>query len=456
MFPRLTGDELLELGRNIAKHGLIAPIVIWSEPSDPANEKSSPKYSLLDGINRLDAMAAVGLEFELIYDKKFGWKLDAAGYAMPKPRVLSSLDDDISPVEFVICANIARRHLTVEQKRSIVEELIRAKPEASNRQIAEATQTSHPTVGKIRQSMEAAGDVEKVSTSTDTRGRRQPRTRSKEGKTNTTADSAEKVSSAKIEEQQLDNINANADFSPPAEAETSATNEPAAPDIPIPEPIAQEGQDETESDDAAGDVDHHDDDGQDEDTHPTPDVTNERDQACEASEGTKDASLAATTEPIATDIASAADTTNIAGATDAVDEQVDVGGMPGPATATRKSTKRSILKTWSESSTDERDIIRHVVLEEYFGSASGAEIYDRIRAARRAEVLCELLDRLGVEGLRQVMSREFGQALRAAVPAPKKDRKSDKPYTKSINLTLTSSTISGDGAGNRDAAQATE
>jgi hypothetical protein len=51
--------------------------------------------------------------------------------------------------------------------------VIIAAPEKSNRQIAEQVKVSQPTVAAVRADLETKGDVEKVSTSVDTRGRRQ-------------------------------------------------------------------------------------------------------------------------------------------------------------------------------------------------------------------------------------------------------------------------------------------
>src|SRR5262249_57293507 len=81
------------------------------------------------------------------------------------------------PYDYVLSANVNRRHLTTEQKRDVIAKVIKAKPKLSNRQIAEKTRTSHPFVGKGRAELEESGDVETVSTSTDTLGREQPRVR---------------------------------------------------------------------------------------------------------------------------------------------------------------------------------------------------------------------------------------------------------------------------------------
>jgi hypothetical protein len=55
--------------------------------------------------------------------------------------------------------------------------LLKASPEKSDRQLAKLTGVSQPHVGKVRRSLEQTGDVETVSTSTDTKGRKQPRTK---------------------------------------------------------------------------------------------------------------------------------------------------------------------------------------------------------------------------------------------------------------------------------------
>jgi hypothetical protein len=79
------------------------------------------------------------------------------------------------------------------------------------------------------------------------------------------------------------------------------------------------------------------------------------------------------------------------------------------------------------------------VLVEFFARASGADIYDRIPAARLDEVCRAFLDRLTVDGMRMRMSDEFGRQLRARLPAPKKNgsKKSNKPKFKTMQMTKT-------------------
>ena len=55
---------------------------------------------------------------------------------------------------------------------------------------------------------------------------------------------------------------------------------------------------------------------------------------------------------------------------------------------------------------------------------------------RCPEQLPDLLDEIGVPGVLEAMSAEFGRQLRARLPVPK--RKSDKPFKKTLNLTANS------------------
>jgi hypothetical protein len=87
----------------------------------------------------------------------------------------------------VLSANIHRRHLTTEQKRELIAKLIKQTPNKSDRQIAKQTKTSPTTVGKIRKETENAGDVSKVDTRTDTKGRKQPSAKPKSAKPTTPA-----------------------------------------------------------------------------------------------------------------------------------------------------------------------------------------------------------------------------------------------------------------------------
>ena len=72
----------------------------------------------------------------------------------------------VDPVAFVMSANVRRRHLNAADKRKAIEDLLKAKPEASNRQIAEQLKDDHKKVGRVRQKLEATGAVPQLEKTT--------------------------------------------------------------------------------------------------------------------------------------------------------------------------------------------------------------------------------------------------------------------------------------------------
>lgn len=152
LFPLMGDAELRELGEDIKKNGLRNWVVVIEFTDDGP--------ILIDGRNRLDAMELVGLEIVLE---------DVAMIACCRKH-----GTDFNPYDYVISANIHRRHLTAEQKRELIGKLVKAAPEKSDRQIAEQTKASPSTVGKVRKELEQTGDVSKLDTRTDTVGRQQP------------------------------------------------------------------------------------------------------------------------------------------------------------------------------------------------------------------------------------------------------------------------------------------
>ena len=142
LFPLMSPDELRELGADIVKkNGLVAPIALWRRnPNEP--------LQLLDGRNRLDAIELVtGRTVEV---------------GAPSLMAGDFLATDKS-----------------EQKRELIAKLLKAQPETSDRQIAETVKASPTTVGTVRAEMEAKGDVSKLDTRQDSKGRRQPASKRK-------------------------------------------------------------------------------------------------------------------------------------------------------------------------------------------------------------------------------------------------------------------------------------
>lgn len=149
LFPRMSESELRELGDDIRRNGLHEGVALFDG-------------QLLDGINRLDAMEMAGIKL-VVGNGQFDWK--SIGH-----RNVNGID----PITFVVSKNIHRRHLTAEQKRDLVTELIKRQPEKSDRQIAEQIKSNRTTVGQIRKKLEKSGDVSTIDTRTDARGRKQP------------------------------------------------------------------------------------------------------------------------------------------------------------------------------------------------------------------------------------------------------------------------------------------
>jgi hypothetical protein len=175
MFPLMSEAELLKLGKDIKKNGLRSPIVLYDEGQDinPAN------YSLLDGRNRLDALELVGVPFKLVIEgrnpnKK--WNLIGPFLRVVHPPIRIQRDD---PYDYVISANIHRRHLTAEDKRKVIADVIKAKSELSNRRIAEMANADHKTVGAVRDNLEATGEIPQLKKTTGKDGKARKRPTSK-------------------------------------------------------------------------------------------------------------------------------------------------------------------------------------------------------------------------------------------------------------------------------------
>jgi hypothetical protein len=156
LFPLMSPDELRALGEDIKKNGLTSPIVFCLADDGKGR-------LLIDGRNRLDAMESLGRKLVNRYGKLALDLMDQRG-----------LENDADPYAYVLSANIHRRHLTAEQKRELIAKVLKAEPTKSNRQIAKMVKASHPHVAKVREQLEKTGDVETVTTSVDTKGRKQP------------------------------------------------------------------------------------------------------------------------------------------------------------------------------------------------------------------------------------------------------------------------------------------
>jgi hypothetical protein len=164
LFPLMSESELRELGEDIKANGLRASIVLY-------------KDKLLDGRNRLDAMELVGIKFGFMAEQtrptknKFFYlhACDGSGILDGDAAIIDHFDGD--PYNFVLSANLHRRHLTSEQKRELIAAVLKARPGESNRKIAKQTKASHVTVGAVRNELESTGQIDQLEKTTGADGK---------------------------------------------------------------------------------------------------------------------------------------------------------------------------------------------------------------------------------------------------------------------------------------------
>jgi hypothetical protein len=119
--------------------------------------------ALIDGRNRLDALALLGLLFvdgngdlctkRWIHDK--GWIYDDDGELLQKEYA----EDGDDPFKLALSYNVHRRHLTAEQKRELIAKVLKAKPTASNSSIAAQVKVNDKTVASVRRELESNSEI---------------------------------------------------------------------------------------------------------------------------------------------------------------------------------------------------------------------------------------------------------------------------------------------------------
>ena len=143
MFPMMSRDELRALAEDIKVHNLAHRPVVQCLPNGG--------FILLDGRNRTRCSRTSGRDIRADHA---GLPFLGAGEGRTTPT---------SPYEYVISANIHRRHLTAEQKRDLIAKVLKATPGKSNRQIAETVKADHKTVASVRAQKEATGEIPQLA-----------------------------------------------------------------------------------------------------------------------------------------------------------------------------------------------------------------------------------------------------------------------------------------------------
>jgi hypothetical protein len=152
LFPTMTDNELDVLAADIVKHGLRVRLVFLGD-------------QLLDGRNRLAAICRIP---NARRRDRFLKRVQERKDCLVLP------DGGTDPWAFVISANIYRRHLDREQKRELIETLLRATPERSDNATAKLAKVSDKTVTAVRHDLEGRSEIPNVSTRIDAAGRQQP------------------------------------------------------------------------------------------------------------------------------------------------------------------------------------------------------------------------------------------------------------------------------------------
>jgi hypothetical protein len=146
-FPLLSEKELRELAGDIKRNGLHSELVFFRPLVDGVVETQ-----LVDGRNRLDALAMLGLLKVNEYGETY-IKDEKNGEFTHIPRRQIYGDEDIKTLVYSL--NLHRRHLTREQKNELIAKLLKEQPEKSDRQIATVAKASPTTVGIKRAKMES-------------------------------------------------------------------------------------------------------------------------------------------------------------------------------------------------------------------------------------------------------------------------------------------------------------
>ncbi len=175
IFPMMSESEISELASDIRENGQRVGVILWTpeRPEDVGPRKGPKKLYMIDGRNRLEAI-------ERAYDDAEDREnaiYSALSYDWRDGGSAKLIYGDEDPCEVAVSANIRRRHLTTEQKREIIAELLKAHPERSDRATAKIADSNPNTVARVRKGLEGTGDVSRRDTRTDAVGRQQPATK---------------------------------------------------------------------------------------------------------------------------------------------------------------------------------------------------------------------------------------------------------------------------------------
>ena len=147
LLPELAAADYRALKEDIAERGIMVPI------------ECDQDGNVLDGYHRLRICRELGIT--------------------DIPRISRTFASETDKRTHARRLNIARRHLNQEQRRGLIADELRERPERSNNQIAEALGVSDTTVGTVRSELEATSQIGKLETTIGADGKARPAKRPK-------------------------------------------------------------------------------------------------------------------------------------------------------------------------------------------------------------------------------------------------------------------------------------
>jgi len=145
--PDLSAEDFDALKADIAERGVLVPV----EYDEAGN--------VLDGHHRIRACEELGIE---------QW-----------PRIVRRFDSEGDKRTHARQLNLARRHMNQKQRRALIADDLRDRPQRSNRQVAAELGVDHKTVAAAREDLAATGEIPQFDHTVGADGKSRPAHRPK-------------------------------------------------------------------------------------------------------------------------------------------------------------------------------------------------------------------------------------------------------------------------------------
>lgn len=142
LLPELSDEEFAALKADIDNRGVMVPL------------EMDERGNLLDGHHRLRACRELGIT--------------------DYPTIIRPGLSEAEKTEHILALNLDRRHLSQEQRRSLIAKVLKATPEASNREVARVMKVDHHTVASVREDLESTGEFPQLERTIGADGKARP------------------------------------------------------------------------------------------------------------------------------------------------------------------------------------------------------------------------------------------------------------------------------------------